>query len=63
MKYRAVMEIPDVCYTQWTEVSPEGIKVNIAGFKTDMGVLHQNGWCFCIQSLQKKQKKKFQETS
>lgn len=40
MKYRAVMEIPGVCYTQWTEVSPGGMKVNITGFESHIGVLH-----------------------
>lgn len=39
MKYRDVMKIPGVCYIQWTEVSPEGMKVNITGFKSDIGVL------------------------
>lgn len=32
------MKILALCYIQWTEVSPEGMKVNIIGFKSDIGV-------------------------
>lgn len=34
------MEIPGVGYTQWTEVSPDEMKVNRKGFKSDIGVLY-----------------------
>lgn len=40
MKYKAVVKIPGVCSIQWTEVSPQGMKVNITGFRSDLGVLH-----------------------
>lgn len=40
MKCRTIMEIPGVGYTQWTEVSPDEMKVNRKGFKSDIGVLY-----------------------